>query len=167
MSSDLTIYMLILSPYARTVVGTANHLGIKHKEQIVNPFKGENKRKWYLKINPKGLVPAIKDGDHCMGESLDICRYLIETRKIKTPFYPMDDKERLAQIDDDLKLTDELGTAVGEAAFNCYWGIKLGKTNPTKDERHRYLEAVHAVFEKMDRILAERKTKFFNSNGKS
>lgn len=33
-----------------------------------------NKPKWYKRVNPRGLVPAVTWGDSTLLESLDICR---------------------------------------------------------------------------------------------
>jgi glutathione S-transferase len=43
------------------------------------PFGGNQDRD-YLKMNPNGLVPTIKDGDLILWESNTICRYLAATR---------------------------------------------------------------------------------------
>jgi glutathione S-transferase len=33
-----------------------------------------NKPKWYKRVNPRGLVPAVTWGDSTLLESLDICK---------------------------------------------------------------------------------------------
>lgn len=33
-----------------------------------------NKPRWYSRVNPRGLVPAVVHGNTTMLESLDICR---------------------------------------------------------------------------------------------
>jgi glutathione S-transferase len=44
------------------------------------PFGG-NQDPDYLKLNPNGLVPTIKDGDLILWESNTVCRYLAATRR--------------------------------------------------------------------------------------
>ena len=139
MSDDLTIYMFILSPYSRTVVNVAKLLDIKHKEKSIDLNKNEQKKKWYKEINPKGQVPCIVDGDTKMAESLDICKYFIESRKKQTSLWPADDKDKQAQIEEDLKISAELAPVNKAASFTCFWTSKLGQGNPTEDERQKAL----------------------------
>ena len=42
----------------------------------------------------------------------------------------------------------------------------MGKTNPTEAERKQILGDMKENFQKLEDILVERKTKFFNSNSK-
>jgi glutathione S-transferase len=35
-----------------------------------------NKPAWYQKINPRGLVPALRHGGKTLTESLDLCHYI-------------------------------------------------------------------------------------------
>ena len=56
--------------------------------------KMEHKSEEYLKINPSGQVPAIKDGDFCLSESHSILRYLAESRGCPDNWYPKDLKKR-------------------------------------------------------------------------
>ena len=56
------------------------------------PFGG-NRDPEYLKLNPNGLVPTVKDGDLVMWESNTICRYLATTHNGER-LYPRDPAER-------------------------------------------------------------------------
>jgi glutathione S-transferase len=56
---------------------------------IGGPFGG-NQDPEYLKLNPNGLVPTVKDGDLIMWESNTICRYLASTRSGGERIYPRD-----------------------------------------------------------------------------
>jgi glutathione S-transferase len=60
---------------------------------IGGPFGG-NKDPEYLKLNPNGLVPTVKDGDLIMWESNTICRYLASTRSGGERIYPRDPAAR-------------------------------------------------------------------------
>ncbi|CAI2376357.1 unnamed protein product [Moneuplotes crassus] len=91
--SKLTLYTNVFSPYSRTVMNILALLEIEHEEYVIDLLNGEQTSEWYKKINPKMKIPAIKDGDHCMGESIDICKYLVETRKLKTPAWPVDNQK--------------------------------------------------------------------------
>src|SRR5438067_2382471 len=56
------------------------------------PFGG-NRDPEYLKLNPNGLVPTVKDGDLIMWESNTICRYLATTHNGER-LYPRDPAAR-------------------------------------------------------------------------
>jgi glutathione S-transferase len=60
---------------------------------IGGPFGG-NSDPEYLKLNPNGLVPTVKDGDLIMWESNTICRYLASTRSGGERIYPREPAAR-------------------------------------------------------------------------
>lgn len=152
MSKDLTVYMNVLSPYSRTVLMTCSHLGIKHTERTMNVFKKEHKKKWYLEINPKGQIPGIKDGDHCMGESIDICKYLIESRQICTKLYPYSDPTLKAKVDQDITFAIQFSETYSECLRNVYFGPALGTTKSTKEEKKQFIKE---VYQKLDDLEAQ------------
>ena len=88
----LTIYGSDLSGPAIKVRLTASFLGIEYKWQLVNLREGEQKKEWFLKINPVGKVPAIDDDGFNLFESNAICKYLCD--KHNSPLYPKDVKKR-------------------------------------------------------------------------
>jgi glutathione S-transferase len=55
---------------------------------VGGPFGG-NRDPEYLKLNPNGLVPTVKDGELIMWESNTICRYVASTRNGER-LYPRD-----------------------------------------------------------------------------
>ena len=59
---------------------------------VGGPFGG-NRDPEYLKLNPNGLVPTVKDGDLTMWESNTICRYLAVTQNGER-LYPPDPAAR-------------------------------------------------------------------------
>lgn len=71
----LTIYGV---PRSRTFrpLWTAHELGIPYTLHPVDQRKGEQKEAAFLAINPNGHVPAIKDGELVLWESLAIDLYL-------------------------------------------------------------------------------------------
>ena len=155
-----------MSPFAKTAVSTADYLDIDHKRVIISPLKGETGSECFKKINPAGLIPAIKDGEHTMGESIDIAKYFVESRKIQTSFWPLDDKAKQDQIDEDIKFAEEVkGSCLG-AYWNLRLGKMLGKTNPTEDERSKFLEDFEKTCEQIEKIFTERKTKYLNCDSK-
>ncbi len=57
---------------------TAEEKNLDWNSRIINLEKQENLEDWYLKINRKGLVPAIIDDGVIVTESDDIMLYLEE-----------------------------------------------------------------------------------------
>jgi len=49
---------------------------LKYISRLLEASKGEVKASEYLKLNPRGMVPTIKDGDIVVRESLAIMDYL-------------------------------------------------------------------------------------------
>jgi len=88
----LQFYHHPASQPSRAVYMTIRALGIEHDIHIVDLLAGEQKKPEFLKINPRGKVPAIKDGDFCMGESRAIQAYLINQhgQGLKKELYPSD-----------------------------------------------------------------------------
>jgi len=54
-------------------------LGVEYERDMVDHTKGETKKDDFLAINPGGKVPALRDGDVVMFESLAINLYLAMT----------------------------------------------------------------------------------------
>lgn len=76
--TSLTLYWSIGSQPGRAVKTLLLLGAIPHISHRVNVPKLEHKSPDYLKINPLGLIPAIKDGDFVLGESNAILTYLCE-----------------------------------------------------------------------------------------
>lgn len=57
---------------------TLEELGLDYTLKLVDLKKQEHKQEEFLKINPTGLVPALKDGDTSMYESVAMCSYLAD-----------------------------------------------------------------------------------------
>lgn len=58
------------------VVWTLEELGLPYERKVMDATVGEHKQPEYLAINPFGKVPAIRDGETVMFESMAICTYL-------------------------------------------------------------------------------------------
>lgn len=64
------------SSNVQKVIWALDELGLEHKRHSVGGGFGGNRETAYLKMNPNGLVPVVKDGDITMFESNAIVRYL-------------------------------------------------------------------------------------------
>ena len=76
----LKIWGRTTSSNVQKVLWCCDELGIEFERvDLGGPFGG-NQDPEYLRLNPNGLVPTVKDGDLVMWESNTICRYLATTR---------------------------------------------------------------------------------------
>src|SRR5262249_21368170 len=70
------IYWAAGSPYAWRVLLAAEIKRIPYESKLLEFSKGDLKTPEYLAVSPRGKVPAIRDGDFTLGESLAILGYL-------------------------------------------------------------------------------------------
>ena len=67
---------MTLSPPSMFCVMTFDYLGLDYKNYEVDGFRNEHKKEWYLKVNPNGAVPALKDvNGFTTNEGIAIVRY--------------------------------------------------------------------------------------------
>lgn len=66
-------------------VWALEELGKTYRLEILDGKKGEHKSEDFLKMNPFGKVPTIKDGDFTLFESSAICTYIGDKYKRLTP----------------------------------------------------------------------------------
>ena len=68
-------------PYSSNVIPviwTANELGLKYTLQLAGGSFGKLDTQQYAHINPNRMIPAIRDGNFALWESLAIVRYLCD-----------------------------------------------------------------------------------------
>ena len=110
----LTFYFGSGSPFAWKVWLTLEHKGIAYTAKRLSFDKDETRSPEYLKVNPRGKVPAIVDDGFALYESNAICEYLEEQYPQK-PLLPKDAKGRaiarrlIGEADDSLyKVSSDL-----------------------------------------------------------
>jgi len=64
------------SPFAWRVMLTLEVKGLNYESKLLEFSKGDHKTPAYLKLNPRGKVPSLKDGDFVLYESLAIMSYI-------------------------------------------------------------------------------------------
>jgi glutathione S-transferase len=64
------------SPFAWRVMLTLEVKNLAYESKLLEFSKGENKEPAYLRLNPRGKVPTLKDGEFVLYESLAIMAYL-------------------------------------------------------------------------------------------
>lgn len=72
------LYWISGSPNAWRAQLTMHFKGLDYVSHRLDPSKGEQKSEQYLAINPRGKVPALKDGEFVVYESIAIMAYLDE-----------------------------------------------------------------------------------------
>lgn len=86
----LTLYLHPLSTPSLGAEFAAQACGVEFEKKVVNLQSGEQRSDDYLAINRAGKVPALKDGDFRLSESLTIMRYL--ARRQGSDLFPADMK---------------------------------------------------------------------------
>ena len=73
---SIEAYWVSGSPYSWSVLLTLEVKGLTYQSKLLEVSKGETKTASFLKLNPLGQVPVLKDGDTVIYESLAIMAYL-------------------------------------------------------------------------------------------
>lgn len=90
----ITFYCGSGSPYAWRVWLALEHKRVPYELKLQSFSSGDLKTPEYLAINPRGRVPAIRDGSFALFESGAIMEYLDEAYDSGAPLYPGDAKQR-------------------------------------------------------------------------
>jgi len=163
--SKLQIYGHPVSQPSRSVVLLCETEKIDFEFKYIDLFGGEQKKPEYLKINPRGLVPSIIDGDFQLAESSTIMRYLANSRSsVAEHWYPKDPKAR-AQVDGFL---DYVHTGLRKANLECagtaIWS-RLGKDTPLDKEAFKKATDKYIVeLQYIESLLSQHKWVASNEN---
>lgn len=94
MDNKPKLYYFYTSYYSQKTLMFLHEKGIDFDTQVINLPGEETKTPWYLAINPKGEVPAMKHGQNIINGSDEILEY-IEKYNIGTrSLYPADPSEK-------------------------------------------------------------------------
>jgi glutathione S-transferase len=94
----LTIYGRATSSNVQLVMWAVAELGLEHERLDYGHTHGGLDAPEYRALNPRGLVPTLRDGDLVVWESCAILRYLAARYGDGGPFWPADPKDR-ARVD--------------------------------------------------------------------
>ncbi|TNV75889.1 hypothetical protein FGO68_gene9662 [Halteria grandinella] len=91
----ISLYWTIASQPSRSVKALLLAGAVPHNSVSIDLIKQEHKGEAYLQVNPRGLLPAIKDGDFILSESNAILKYLANTNEsIPAHYWPKNDQQR-------------------------------------------------------------------------
>ncbi|XP_063042092.1 glutathione S-transferase theta-3-like [Engraulis encrasicolus] len=90
----LEIYLDLFSQPCRSVYIFAKKNNIPFEFKKISLFEGEQYGEEFGKVNPWRKVPAIRDGDFCLSESIAILLYMVEKYKTDDHWYPNDLQKR-------------------------------------------------------------------------
>ncbi|XP_042322940.1 glutathione S-transferase theta-3-like [Sceloporus undulatus] len=95
----LDLYLDLDSQPCRAVYVFAKKNNIPFQFKRIDLMKMEQRAEWFLKVNPVGQVPAMKDGDFALSESIAILLYLAKKFNVADHWYPSDVEKR-ARVDE-------------------------------------------------------------------
>jgi glutathione S-transferase len=107
------------------VLWCADECGLKYERENVGMEHGGNDQKWYLDMNPNGVVPTVDDGGRIIWESNTIVRYLAAKYAAGT-LWPNDPGQR-SEAD---RWMDWQNSSVNGPMRDVFWG--LIRTPPEK-----------------------------------
>ena len=138
------------SPFAWRVMLALELKGLAYESRLLKFSKGDHKTDAYLKLNPRGKVPTLKDGDFALYESIAILAYL--DRKYPTPpLFGTTPEE-----------TGLIWRAIAECEYLISGGDKVirpiffGKDLDKVDEIQRGAQTIRDELMQLDQQLAER-----------
>lgn len=87
----IELYYVSGSPYSWRVMLTAEVKGVPYQPRVLQLSKGEHRSPEFLKMNPRGREPLLRDGDFIVTESLAMMIY-IDRLSEQTPLFGTDTK---------------------------------------------------------------------------
>lgn len=117
----ITFYCGSGSPYAWRVWLALEHKKLPYDFRLLSFSDGDTQKPEFLKLNPRGRVPVIVDGDFALSESSAILEYLEEQYPATPPLFPGTTRDRaqvrrwVADIDDSV---DAAMGCMGKAVFD-------------------------------------------------
>ncbi|XP_032253526.1 glutathione S-transferase theta-3-like isoform X2 [Phoca vitulina] len=149
----LELYLDLLSQPCRAVYIFAKKNGIPFELRPVELLKGQHHSDAFAQVNPLKKVPALKDGDFTLAESVAILLYLSRKYEVPDHWYPQDLQAR-ARVDEYLAWQH---TALRSSCTRAMWQkmmfpVFLGEQVPP--------ETLASTLAELDRCLQLLEDKF-------
>jgi glutathione S-transferase len=146
----LELYWGSGSPFAWRVMLTLEVKGVPYESKLLEFSKEDHKSSGYLKLNPRGKVPTLKDEDFVLYESLAIMAYL--DRKYPDPPICGRNPQETGQIWRSISETESyLGLPGTKLVTSIFFGKGLEKT----DEIQAAAAAIREELKRVDTALAD------------
>ncbi|MBI2999470.1 MAG: glutathione S-transferase family protein [Deltaproteobacteria bacterium] len=128
----LEIYWGSGSPFAWRVMLTLEVKRLPYESRLLEFSKEEHKSPGYLKLNPRGKVPTLKDGDFALYESLAIMSYL-DRKYPDPPIFGTTPQETGLTWREILETDSYLGEPGAKIVRPVFFGKGLEKTEEIQD----------------------------------
>lgn len=134
----LEVYWGSGSPFAWRVLLTLEVKRLEYQSRILEFSKQEHKSPEYLAINPRGKVPALKDGDFVLYESLAVMAYL-DKKYPNPPLFGTTPEETGAIW----RVISECDSYLLQAGVKVVTPLYFGGAAEKKDEIREAAKSVH------------------------
>lgn len=145
MNSLLEVFWISGSPFAWRVLLTLEVKRLSYTSRLLEASKADLKKPEYLKLNPRGKVPTLKDGDFVLGESLAIMAYL--DRKHPAPPLFGANAQETARI---WRLISEYFSYLDGPANRIIAPIYFGKVSEKREDIRAAVPAAHNELERAE-----------------
>ncbi|TMA07977.1 MAG: glutathione S-transferase family protein [Deltaproteobacteria bacterium] len=137
------------SPFAWRVMLTLEVKGVPYESKLLEFSKEDHKSSGYLRLNPRGKVPTLKDGEFVLYESLAIMAYL--DRKYPDPPIFGKTPQETGQI---WRSISETESYLGLAGNKLITAIFFGKGLEKPDELQAAAATMREELSRLDTALA-------------
>jgi len=148
---SIEVYWVSGSPFSWMVLLGLEIKGLAYQSKLLEVSKGETKTESFLKLNPRGQVPVLKDGDIVIYESLAILAYL-DRQYPKKPLFGTTSAEHgyiwqctLEQLNHSMK-----------PIFKVIWPLWRGEAKDKSDDIKQASDECHAVLAQLDEKLMQK-----------
>jgi glutathione S-transferase len=145
---QLEVFWVSGSPFAWRVLLTLEVKRLSYSSRLLEASKGDLKKPEYLKLNPRGKVPTLKDGDFVLGESLAIMAYL-DRKHPAPPLFGINAQETARTW----QLISEYFSYLDAPANRIIAPIYFGKISEKREDIRAAVPAVHAELDRFETSL--------------
>src|SRR6202048_2955587 len=135
LAPPVEIYWISGSPFAWRVLLPAKVKGIPYEGKLLEASKGDLKTPEFLAINPLGRVPALRDGNFTLHESLAIMVYL-DRKHPNPPLFGRTAKEAGRIFQGISEFISDFGPSNQRLGRSIFFGPPLG-TDEAKEVREK------------------------------